>query len=297
MRARTFQPVVATFSIVGVDLKTGDLGVAVASKFLAVGAVVPWANAGAGAVATQSYANAAYGPHGIALMREGLSATQALERLIAADDGRHQRQVGLVDARGGSAAYTGAGCYDWAGHRTGDGFACQGNILTGPETVAAMAASFAGSAGPLADRLLGALAAGEAAGGDRRGRQSAALYVARHRGGYLGANDVFADLRVDDAPQPVQELQRLLGLHKLYLDPSAREERIAIDQPVLRELQEIMHRRGHYGGAVTGAWDEATERALTAFIATENLEERVDVKARTIDAPALAFVRDTFGVG
>ncbi len=160
-----------------------------------------------------------------------------------------------------------------------------------------MAASFAGSAGPLANRLLAALAAGEAAGGDRRGRQSAALYVARRQGGYLGANDVFVDLRVDDAPQPVQELQRLLGLHKLYLDPSAREDRIAIDQPLLRELQQIMLRRGHYGGTVTGAWDEATERALTAFVATENLEERVDVKARTIDAPALAFVRQTFGAG
>lgn len=297
MRAQSIHPVVATFSIVGVDLETGDLGVAVASKFLAVGAVVPWANAGAGAVATQAYANVAYGPDGIALMREGLSAAQALERLVAADDGRDQRQVGLVDARGGAAAYTGASCHAWAGHQTGAGFACQGNILTGPETTAAMAATFAARSGALADRLLAALEAGDAAGGDRRGRQSAALYVARHEGGYLGANDVFVDLRVDDAAQPVQELRRLLTLHDLYLGASAREDTIAIDPSLLCELQEIMRRRGHYRGPITGAWDEATERALVEFVGTENLEERVDMKARTIDAPALAFVRKTFGLG
>jgi uncharacterized Ntn-hydrolase superfamily protein len=294
---RIFQPDVATFSIVAVDLETGDLGVSVASKFLAVGAVVPWANAGAGAVATQSYANVAYGPDGIGLMREGLSAAQALERLISADDGRDQRQVGLVDARGGAAAYTGVSCHAWAGHQTGAGFACQGNLLTGPETTAAMAAAFAGSAGPLGDRLLAALEAGDIAGGDRRGRQSAALYVARHQGGYLGANDVFVDLRVDDAAHPVQELRRLLTLHNLYLGASAREDAITIDAPLLRELQEIMRRRGHYHGAVTGGWDEATESALMEFVGTENLEERVDLKARTIDAPALAFVRKTFGAG
>jgi len=289
--------IVATFSIVGVDLGTGDVGVAVASKFLAVGAVVPWASAGAGAVATQSYANVAYGPDGIALMRDGLSAAQALERLTAGDDGRDHRQVGLVDARGGAAAYTGAACHAWAGHRTGDGFACQGNILTGRETVAAMAATFGATSGTLADRLLAALAAGEAAGGDRRGRQSGALYVARHKGGYLGANDVLVDLRVDDATQPVTELQRLMSLHKLFLGAGAVEDRVAIDQALLRELQGMMLRRGHYRGATTGLWDEATERALLDFVGTENLEERFDLKARTIDAPALAFLRQTFGEG
>lgn len=288
-------PIVATFSIVGADPKTGDLGVAVASKFLAVGAVVPWAKAGAGAVATQSYANVAYGPDGIALMGDGLSAAQALERLIAGDDGRDHRQVGLVDGRGGAAAYTGASCHAWAGHQTGSGFACQGNILTGPETIAAMAAAFGSTSGALADRLLAALAAGEAAGGDRRGRQSAALYVARHKGGYLGANDVFVDLRVDDAAQPVQELKRLLSLHKLFLGAGSVEDRVAIDQALLRELQAIMLRRGHYRGPITGLWDGATERALLDFVGTENLEERVDVGGRTIDALALAFVRRTFG--
>jgi uncharacterized Ntn-hydrolase superfamily protein len=157
-----------------------------------------------------------------------------------------------------------------------------------------MAATFVGTRGALADRLLAALAAGEAAGGDRRGRQSAALYVARHEGGYLGANDVFVDLRVDDATQPVQDLGRLLSLHALFLGASAPEERVAIDAALLQELQDIMRRRGHYRGPVNGAWDEATERALMEFVGTENLEERFDLKARTVDAPALAFVRRTF---
>jgi uncharacterized Ntn-hydrolase superfamily protein len=282
---------IATFSIAACDTITGDLGVAVASKFLACGAVVPWASAGAGAVATQSYSNTAYGPDGIRMMRDGLSASEALARLIADDPGRDLRQVGLADARGGTAAHTGPGCHGWAGHRVGEGFACQGNLLVGAETVAAMAATFATVAGTLAERLLAGLAAGDAAGGDRRGRQAAALYVVRSRGGYGGMNDVLVDLRVDDHPAPVPELRRLLGLHDLYFGSSPRAEKVHIDGPVLAELREMMRRTGHYRGGDMSGWDEATARALDAFAAAENLEERCDITARTIDAPALAFLR------
>jgi uncharacterized Ntn-hydrolase superfamily protein len=197
------QRLVATFSIVACDLAAGDLGIAVASKFLACGAVVPWASAGAGAVATQAFCNTASGPEGLRLMSDGLSAAEALARIVAGDPGRDARQLGLVDARGGAAAHTGSACLDWAGHQTGQGFTCQGNLLTGPDTVAAMAATFRSATGALADRLATALAAGEAAGGDRRGRQASALYVVRPKGGYLGMNDVLVDLRVDDHPEPV----------------------------------------------------------------------------------------------
>jgi uncharacterized Ntn-hydrolase superfamily protein len=201
---------IATFSIVGADLARGELGIAVASKFLACGAVVPWASAGAGAVATQSYSNTAYGPDGIRMMRDGLSAEQTLARLLADDDDRALRQVGLVDARGGSAAHTGSGCHGWAGHVTGSSFAAQGNILVGEDTVQAMAAAFRSSNGTLSDRLVNALAQGESAGGDRRGRQASAVFVVKANGGYGGKNDVLVDLRVDDHPDPVAELRRLL---------------------------------------------------------------------------------------
>jgi uncharacterized Ntn-hydrolase superfamily protein len=203
-----------TFSIVG---RAGDaLGVAVASKFLAVGAAVPAAEAGAGAVATQSYANLAYRPDGLAMLRDGRSAQETLDALTSADDGRDQRQAGVVDATGRAATFTGPGCHPWAGGRTGDGYAVQGNILTGPDVVEAMESAWLSSSGELADRLLAALTAGDAAGGDRRGRQSAALLVVRPKSGYGGQSDVEVDLRVDDHPAPVGELRRLLDLHRLY---------------------------------------------------------------------------------
>jgi uncharacterized Ntn-hydrolase superfamily protein len=286
--------IVTTFSIVAADLATGDLGIAVASKFLACGAVVPWASAGAGAVATQSFANTAYGPDGIRMMRNGLSAGEALARLVADDAGRDLRQVGLVDARGGAAAHTGTGCHAWAGHRVGEGFACQGNILVGQGTVDAMAATFQATAGDLAHRLMGALAAGEGAGGDRRGRQASALYVVRPNGGYGGMNDVLVDLRVDDHADPVKELRRLLGLHDLYFGASPAAEKLRIEGTILLDLKRIMKRAGHYRGEETAQWDDATVKALDAFVASENFEERVDFGARTIDAPVLAHLRRTF---
>jgi uncharacterized Ntn-hydrolase superfamily protein len=282
--------VVSTFSIVAADPEAGDVGVAVASKFLAVGAVVPWASAGAGAVATQSYANASFGPNGIALMRSGESAEQALQKLLADDPEPEKRQVGLVDARGGSAAHTGSGCFGWAGHRLGPCFACQGNILVGEETVSAMASTFERSRGPLAERLYQALAAGQAGGGDSRGRQSAALYVARENAGYLGFSDVLVDLRVDDAADPIGEMARLLELQNLFFGSSPPEEKLRIEGAVLSELQGMLVAVGSLRSS-TGAWDTDTERALELLVGTENLEERVDFRARTIDEPALKYLR------
>jgi uncharacterized Ntn-hydrolase superfamily protein len=213
-------PVVATFSIVGFDPDTGDLGVAVQSKFFGVGTVVPWAQAGVGAVATQSYANISYGVDGLALLAGGLSARETLNRLTAADEGRDRRQAGIVDAQGRVAAYTGSACNPWAGHFEGTNFCAQGNILAGEEVVKAMAAAFvAARAAPgsgLADWLMAALAAGQEAGGDTRGQQSAALLVVRAGAGYDGKNDRFIDLRVEDHAEPITELQRLLEIHKRF---------------------------------------------------------------------------------
>jgi uncharacterized Ntn-hydrolase superfamily protein len=291
---RSLRPI-ATFSIVAADVARGELGIAVASKFLACGAVVPWASAGAGAVATQSYSNTAYGPDGIRMMRDGLSAEEALARLLADDPDRAMRQVGLVDARGGSAAHTGSGCHGWAGHVTGPSFAAQGNILVGEDTVKAMAAAFQSSRGLLSDRLVNALAHGETAGGDRRGRQASAVYVVKAHGGYGGMNDVLVDLRVDDHPDPVAELRRLLDLQHLYFGSSPENEKLAIDGPLLVEICTMMRRLNYLPVAAPNDWNDATAKAFDAFTSTENLEERVDIVRRTIDAPALAYLRKTFG--
>lgn len=284
---------VATFSIVAADVAAGDLGIAVASKFLAAGAVVPWASAGAGAVATQSWSNTSYGPQGIAMMRAGASAKETLAKLIAADDGRDKRQVGIADARGGSAAHTGVACHGWAGHVVGEGFAAQGNLLVGKDTVDAMAASFRATRGALSGRLLAALKAGEAAGGDRRGRQSAALMVVRDKGGYLGMNDVLVDLRVDDAPDPVGELARLMVLQQLYFGSTPMSEKLKLEGALQAEIAAIVERSGH-GKALDGG-RIPFEAAFEALIAAENLEERIDPKAGLIDPPALAYLRERFG--
>lgn len=212
------QPAVATFSIVARDPKTGDLGIAVASKFLAVGAVVPWARADIGAVATQSFANVAYGPDGLALLSTGKSASETIAMLTKADQRRAFRQAGIVDAKGRAATFTGERCKPWAGGTTGDGWAAQGNLLPGAGVIDAMGTAFdnarASGEGELAEWLVAALAAGDAAGGDKRGRQSAALLVVRNKGGYGGGNDRYVDLRVDDHPTPAAELTRLLALHR-----------------------------------------------------------------------------------
>ncbi len=224
---KTARPVVATFSIVAFDPKTGDLGVAVQSKFFGVGSVVPWAKAKVGAIATQASANVKYGPEGLQMLESGKSATDVVRELTAADVKREVRQLAVVDAQGNCAAFTGEKCLDWAGHRTGKNFSVQGNILTGEEVVRDMAAAFTSAqqkAGTeLADWLMAALEAGQQAGGDKRGRQSAALLVVRDKGGFGGANDRYIDLRVEDNPEPIEELARLLKIHRKFFAPVGKE--------------------------------------------------------------------------
>jgi uncharacterized Ntn-hydrolase superfamily protein len=260
-----------TFSIVGCDLRTSEWGIAVASKFLAVGAVVPWAQGGVGAIATQSYANTAYGPQGLQLMRDGSSARETLDQLVAGDPGRAQRQVGVVDARGRSATHTGDECMAWAGGRTGRGYAAQGNILAGPGVVDAMADSFESSDGePLGERLMAALLAGDEAGGDRRGKQSAALTIVSPGRGYAGFNDIALDLRVDDHDEPVQELRRLLEIHTLLFGQTPEDEKLSLTGPLAAEVHDLLTRAGYPPRSGESGLDEA----LRAWVGSENLEER-----------------------
>ena len=206
--------IVATFSIVGFDPAAQEWGIAVQSKFVAVGAVCPWAKAGVGAIATQSYANTGFGPRGLELLAEGKSAQEVMELLLASDPGREKRQVGIVDSKGNAATFTGAQCHDWAGGVTGQYYAAQGNILVSEQTVRALADTFESDTGTLAERLLAALAAGQAAGGDSRGKQSASLLIVREGAGYGGFNDVKVDLRVDDHQKPITELKRIYAVHQ-----------------------------------------------------------------------------------
>lgn len=287
---------IATFSIVAFDPLRQEWGVAVQSKFLAVGAVVPWAQAGAGAVATQSYANLTYGPRGLEMMVAGISAEDTIAALTEADEGRALRQVGLVDKEGAAAAYTGADCHAWAGHIVGDGFACQGNILI-PGTVEAMAERFEGlrgGSGELADWLVEALAAGQAAGGDSRGRQSASVLVVREGGGYGGNNDRYLDLRVDDDPKPIVALKKLVETHHLYFGEVDSDDLIPLAD-VAMELQELLQRTGHYSGPVTGHFDAATRKSLRALVGVENLEERWDGEGNAIDRLVVEYLREKFG--
>ncbi|MCY3796737.1 MAG: DUF1028 domain-containing protein [Chloroflexi bacterium] len=286
-----------TFSIVAHCADENAWGVAVASKFPAVGAVVPWARAGVGAVATQSYAKLSFGPDGLALMDEGLSAADALSRLLEADEERETRQVALVDARGEVAAHTGGECHDWAGHKTGAGFSVQGNLLAGEAVIEALATGFTRAEGELSDRLVAALRAGENAGGDRRGKQSAAVHVARPNGGYGGDNDRYLDLRVDDAAEPVADLAALVKLHHLYFQPPRVEDTLRIDEDIARELQAILIGQGYMTGEVNGVWDEVCQQVFWLLIGNENLEMRwtLEKNRRTIDRVALEYLRQRFG--
>jgi uncharacterized Ntn-hydrolase superfamily protein len=269
------EQIIATYSIVARDPNTGELAVGVQSKFLAVGSAVPWAEAGSGAIATQAWANVAYGPDGLALLAAGLSAQEVVDRLVAEDEGRDHRQLGIVDSKGNAAAYTGTKCMHWAGHRVGAGYTCQGNILVGEETVNDMARAYeaAGALPHLADRLIAALTAAQHAGGDSRGKQSAALYVVRAKGGYGGFNDRLVDLRVDDHPEPIEELRRLLGLHRqVWLGPTPPDRYTLDTTEKIHFLQSLLREMGVYDGAVSGELTFNTRGSLASFCAEQKLE-------------------------
>jgi uncharacterized Ntn-hydrolase superfamily protein len=273
--------VIATYSIAACDLEAGQWGVATQSKFLGVGSVVPWAEPGVGAIATQAYANPRYGPDGLALLREGLSAEEVVERLTAADEGRDHRQVGAVDGQGRGASFTGGECMDWAGGRTGDCYAAQGNILVSAETVDAIAETFERSQGTLAERLLDCLDAAQAAGGDRRGQQSAALLVVERDGGYAGLSHEVVDLRVDEHERPLEELRRIYVMHQAIFGKTPAEEWFDVDDELAAELSDRLARVGYEGDL---------GEAFVRWTGNENLEERVDGIAR-IDPVVLEELR------
>ena len=315
-----------TYSIVALDAATGDLGIAVQSKFLAVGAVVPWAKAGVGAIATQSFANVTYGPEGLAALASGAGAAETLANLVAADDLREQRQAGIVDAHGGSGSHTGRECFAWAGARTGPGYAAQGNILAGAAVVDGLVDTYLAGGRPFPELLVECLAAADAAGGDRRGRESASLLVVRDRGGYGGGNDRWVDLRVDAHDDPIGELARLLALQRLYLDRPTPDELVALDEALGAELRALLSRigaepGGRFGGVYqpmwqvrgeappprgaghederpsTGTprelppgWDATWQGALEDWMGVANLEERLAAPG-WIDARVLAVLR------
>jgi uncharacterized Ntn-hydrolase superfamily protein len=279
-----------TFSIVARDPETGDLGGAVQSRFLGVGALVLHGRAGVGMVATQAWANVAYGPRGLALLEVGATARQALEVLVGTDDQPGQRQAAIVDAAGRVAAHTGGDCPDWAGHHTGDGFSCQGNILVSGATVEAMAAAMRDQTGlELAERLVAALHAGQGAGGDARGQESAALLVVREGGGYGGRSDRHVDLRVDNHPDPIAELGRLLALHRRYFRLPSDDELVELTGSLATEVARLLARRG--AGPVDPGDSAAVWAALEGWAGIENLEERL-VRRGWIDPTTLAVLRE-----
>jgi len=297
-----------TYSIVAYDSATGDLGVAVQSKFPNVGGIVPWAKAGIGAVATQSLGNTAYGDEGLQLMAMGATAPEAM-RIVMRRDGRpSQRQVGMVDAHGNAASWTGDSCFDWAGGRTvgadgglvvggkgsvlvGRNFAAQANIMVSDQTVKNMADAYVRATGPLADRLMAALVAGQAGGGDKRGMESAALLVVRANGGYLGANDRYIDIRVYDDTNPIRELQRLYRLHQLYFFQSRPEDLVTITPDIVKQLEPILlaepvNQKEKWLDAPQGTVNAKFLQALENFMYWENYDVRVRTDGK-IDRVAL----------
>lgn len=306
-----------TFSIVALDRATGDIGVAVQSKFLAVGAVVPWARAGVGAIATQAFANVAYGPAGLASLGEGMRASAVLARLVTGDDRRELRQAGVVDRHGGSATHTGRRCFAWAGGRAGDGFAAQGNILAGAGVVDGLADTFVAGGRALPELLVACLAAAQQAGGDRRGQESAALLVVREGGGFGGGNDRWIDLRVDQHDDPIGELGRVLEFQRLYYEHPEPADMQPIDEATAAEIRAILEAIGGGPGGRFGRvyepmfdpipdeeptetvgeprafpanWDDAWQHALTEWLDAENLEARTAAPG-WIDPRALDVLR------
>ena len=305
-----------TFSIVARDPQTGDLGVAVASKFLAAGAVVSHARSGVGAIATQALANVSYGANGLELLQQGMSAQEVVDRLTAEDDGRDHRQLGIVDAQGRSATYTGKSCIDWAGGHARENVAVQGNILADPAVVDAMLTAFNAPGLPFPERLVKALKAADQKGGDRRGRQSAAVIVRRENGGYGGNNDNWIDLRVDDDPAPIERLAAMLDLVHLYRDRPRPEDLLAIDESLAEDLRSRLTAAGYSPERLTGkrnlaevlagmdvertgepretpaSWSDDWEGALAEWMSVENLEERMTARG-WIDPRVLDHLRRT----
>jgi uncharacterized Ntn-hydrolase superfamily protein len=310
-RPRHFDsPLISTFSIVAIDPTNGDVGVAVQSKFPNVRPVVPWAEAGVGAIATQSFANVSYGSTGLTLLRNGATAEDAIRILLANDSLRQSRQVGIIDMKGNAASWSGTECFDWAGGQTGEttggkgiiivgrGFAAQGNILVGEATVKALATTFVQTKGSLSDRLVAALVAGGKAGGDRRGEQSAALLVKRKGAGYDGTTDDYIDISIYDHPTPLKELERLYALHKLFFFRSEDRNLVLIDKVLCRELQLLLMDKPYkgiafYGGADSGVYDEATKKALSDFMGWENYDVRIRQDDK-IDTEVLQDIRKNY---
>lgn len=285
----------STYSIVAYDRSENAWGIAVASKFLAASVVVAWARAGAGAVATQAHANASYGVRGLELMEDGYSAEEVVNVLLSNDPDRDIRQVGLVDKNGNAATYTGQSCHEWAGGLTGDGFAIQGNILTDKDVIQMMKKTFVSDHDqPIHWRLYRTLLAGEQAGGDLRGKQSAAILLVKENGGYGGFTDRWIDYRVDDHPHPVIRLGEILELHDLYFQKSPRADQVQLTGAPLRKLQKIMKRLGFYRGDINGRYDAQTRKALESFVGTENFEERAYLDDGRIDRPVYEYLLNHF---
>ena len=280
----------STFSIVGFDPKTKDLGVAVESKFVAVGAVVPFARAGVGAVATQSYANTTYGPKALTMLKQDVAPKDVLQRLVKSDKEAAQRQAGVVDAKGRSASYTGKECFPWAGHLVGRNYACQGNLLAGADVVKGMGRAFEATQGDLPVRLLAALSAGQRAGGDKRGQQSAALLVVRDRGGYGGFNDRWIDIRIDDHREPIEELIRVFSIYDVTLlnreDP---KDVFPLNLSVVRELQAGLASLGFYHGSASGKLDAKTTAAFEAWASLNNFENKIRTDGKVWGSVFRAF--------
>lgn len=288
--------VIHTFSIVAYDPTEEAWGVGVASKFLAAASVVSWAQAAVGAIATQAYGKVSFGIDGLKLLADGLSAEETLAKLIASDPESAHRQVGIVDKQGGVAAHTGAECFEWAGHRLGKNYTCQGNILANEQVLAAMASAYESAQGELADRLAQALLAADGAGGDKRGKQSAGVLVVRPKGGYGGDNDRYLDLRVDDDPHPIPKLIQMIHLHHLYFGEPDPQSLLPLDADLVHELQDVLKRLGYYTGDLTGVWDKTSREAFWVFCGIENLEERAEItyEADEIDPIILNYIRERF---
>lgn len=284
---------IATYSIVGCDPDQGEVGVAVQSKFLAVGCAVPWGKGGVGAVATQAWANLSYGNKGIELMEKGMHPKDIIKEITDADEGRDVRQVGIVDIKGRSATFTGKDAADWAGGIAGENFAAQGNILAGPGVVDALAKTFNKTKGDLASKLMDSLEAAQAAGGDRRGMQSSALYIVKVGAGYLGHSDRLLDIRVDDHQDPITELRRILNLSRFYFGRTKEGNVSKIEGELKDYLLNIITKKGFYNGEMSKEWTEAMHNAFQTFSLTENFDERL-CPMGLIDNEVLDFMKGKY---